>query len=86
MDTNDHSAKVFTKRLENLEEKLLEMGYEIVKLEDTPYYDGMTVKATFVCDENLKSDERIITRVIKPQINFNNVLIRAAEIEVKQGI
>jgi len=86
MDQNDQATKVFRKRLESLEEKLIEMKYEIVKLENKPYNEGMTVKASFISNENMREDEEIITKVIKPQINYNNVLIQAAEVEVSQSV
>jgi hypothetical protein len=86
MDPNEQASKVFTQRLARLEDKLKEIGYEIVELEGNSYVEGMTVTANFVPDENLKQNERIITRVIKPQINYKNVLIQAAEIQVNQGV
>jgi len=86
MDPDDQATKVFGKRLTSLEEALNERGYEMANLENSPYNDGMTVKANFISDENLKKGEEIITRVIKPQINYKDVLIQAAEIEVSQGV
>jgi len=86
MDQGDQATKVFRKRLASLEETLNERGYEMVNLENTPYNDGMTVKANFISDENMKKGEEIITRVIKPQINYKDVLIQAAEVEVSQGV
>jgi hypothetical protein len=85
MDQDDQATKVFSKRLASLEEKLNSMGYEIVNLENTPYLEGMTVEARFISNENMDEGEEIITRVIKPQINFNGVLIKAADVEVSQG-
>ena len=83
---SSHEIKVVMKRLESLEEKLITMGYEIVKLESRDYHEGMNINAHFVPDENLNEGESVISRVIKPQINYNNVLIQVAEVEVRQGI
>jgi hypothetical protein len=87
LKTMDESqgTKVLNKRIESLEEKLNELGYEIVELEGKPFNDGMTVEAEFVPDDNLKSGIEIINRVIKPQINFNGKLIQSAKVEVGQG-
>ena len=79
-------TKVLNKRIESLEEKINDMGYEIVNLEGMPFNDGMTIQANFVADENLKDGESIIKRVIKPQINFNDNLVQVAEVEVAQGV
>ncbi len=49
------------------------------------FNDGLSVKATFIPSDNLNPGERIITKVIKPQINFNHEAIQMAEIEVSTG-
>ena len=85
MDESSHAVKVLNNRLERLEEEINNKGYEIVDLEGKTFDDGMTVKARFVPDSNLKDGESIITRVIKPQINYKEKLIQAAEVEVSQG-
>ncbi|MBP6870977.1 MAG: hypothetical protein KBC43_03130 [Bacteroidales bacterium] len=61
-------------------------GYEIVDMLNKPYNDGMLVQANFRPDDNLKTGEQIITRIIKPQVNFNGVMIQSAQIEVSQGV
>ena len=45
----------------------------------------MHVTANFIPDDNLKVGERIITRIIKPQVNYKEVMIQKAQIEVSQG-
>jgi hypothetical protein len=85
MDESSHAVKVLNNRLEKLEEVIKDKGYEIIDLKGKPFNDGMTVQARFVPDSNLKDGESIITRVIKPQINFKEKLIQAAEVEVSQG-
>ena len=50
------------------------------------YYDqGMKVSAKFKPDANLKKGELIITRIIKPQVNYSNVIIQEAQVEVSVG-
>ena len=80
-----HGTKVLANRIESLEEKIEEMGYKIVNLEGKSYNEGMNVKARFVQDDNLQEGEGIITRVIKPQINYMGELKQVAEVEVSQG-
>jgi hypothetical protein len=79
-------TKVLNKRIESLEDKINDMGYELVNLEGQTFNEGMTVDARFIPDENLKEGEEIITRVIKPQVNYKDTLIQAAQVEVAQGI
>ena len=50
-----------------------------------PYQAGMKAAVTFVTDEKLEPGQQIISRIIKPQINYKQVMIQAAEIEVSQA-
>jgi hypothetical protein len=45
----------------------------------------MKVSAKFKPDNTLKQGEQIITRIIKPQVNYNNVIIQEAHVEVSIG-
>ena len=71
--------------LMRLEEEFNETGYEIIDLLGKPWNDGLTVSARFVPSDELKPGEQIITKIIKPQINYKGVLVKAAEIEVSTG-
>lgn len=61
-------------------------GYEIISLLGQEYNDGMQVLARFVPDENLPEGKRIITGMIKMQVNYNGKMIQPAEIVVSQNI
>ncbi len=71
--------------LQRLEETFNHQGYEIVDLLGKPFTDGLTVHARFVPSEELNPGEKVITKVIQPQINFEGVLIQVAEVEVSFG-
>lgn len=71
--------------LMRLEEEFNDNGYEIIDLLGKKWNDGLTVEARFVPSDDLHSGEEIITKIIKPQINFKGVLIKTAEIEVSIG-
>ena len=45
----------------------------------------MKVSANFRPDETLKNGEQVITRIIKPQVNFKDVMIQSAQVEVSVG-
>ncbi len=68
--------------LQRLEEAFNHQGYEIVDLLGKPFTDGLAVHARFVPSDELNPGEQVITKVIQPQINFNQALIQAAEVEV----
>lgn len=58
-------------------------GYEVMEMLGKEYKEGMEVIANFVPSNNPDSDtgKKVITRVIKPQINFKGQKIQAAQIE-----
>ena len=61
-------------------------GYEIISLLGKEYNDGMQFQTRFVPDESLPEGKRIITGMIKMQVNFNGKMIQPAEIVVSQNI
>jgi hypothetical protein len=69
--------------LEKVFSALEKAGYEVIEMLGTEYYEGLEVIATFVPSRNPDSDtgKKVITRVIKPQINFKGQMIQAAQIE-----
>ena len=61
-------------------------GYEIISLLEQEYNDGMQFQARFVPDESLPEGKRIITGMIKMQVNYNGKMIQPAQIVVSQNI
>lgn len=74
-----------SKSLDRLEEELNILGFELPVLLNKPYSEGMTILSRFIPSESLKKGEKIITKVIKPQINFKGELVQIAEVEVSTG-
>jgi len=77
--------KPLMKSLERLEDEFNEKGYELVDMLGKPFDDGLNVKARFIPSDDLEPGERIINKIIKPQINFNGVAIQLGDIEVMTG-
>ena len=61
-------------------------GYEIISLLGQEYNDGMQFQTRCVPDESLREGKRIITGMIKMQVNYNGKMIQPAEIVVSQNI
>jgi hypothetical protein len=74
-----------SKSVDRLEDELNILEFEIPDLLNKPYDDGMTIKARFISSEIIKSGETIITKIIKPQINYKGQLVQIAEVEVSTG-
>jgi hypothetical protein len=85
MDPETKGLKQLEFAVDRIQDNFRENGYEMVELLNKPYDQGMKVSAKFRPDNTLKQGEQIITRIIKPQVNFNNVIIQEAEVEVSVG-
>ena len=85
MDASIKGHKPLSASVRKLEKSLNSNGYELEVLLNKPYDNGMNLQPVFIVDENLKEGESVITRIIKPQINYKGKLIQAAQVEVSQG-
>lgn len=85
MDPSIKGYKQLSKAIERMKNNFLANGYEIVDMLGKPYVVGMKVTASFITDENLKEGEQIITKVSKPQVNYNGKMIQSAQIQVSQS-
>lgn len=85
MDSGIRGHKQLSRSISQMKDNLRASGYEIVDMLGKPYNDGMKAVASFEDDENLEEGARIITKVIKPQINYNGVMIQNAQITVSQN-
>lgn len=85
MDESIKGYKQLTASVRKLEQTLNANGYELEDLLNKPYNTGMNIEASIIFDNKLIHGESIITRIIKPQINYKGKLIQAAQVEVSQG-
>jgi hypothetical protein len=85
MDPGIKGLKQLEFAVDRIQDNFKENGYEVVDLLNKPYDQGMKVSVKFKPDDTLKQGEQIITRIIKPQVNYNNVTIQEAEVEVSVG-
>jgi len=85
MDPNIKGFKQLNKSIIQITNNLQATGYEIIDYLGEDYKEGMKVVATFITDENLDEGKRIITGVIKPQINYKGTMIQSAQITVSQN-
>ena len=85
MDSNTKGIKQLKNAVKSIKENYLAKGYEIVEMLELEYKEGMNVTANFIPSDKIEKGKRIITRVIKPQVNFNGKMIQAAQIEVSVG-
>lgn len=85
MDAETKGLKQLVASVKRIQDNFESNGYELVDMLNKPYDQGMKVSANFRPDESLKPGEQIISRIIKPQVNFKGIMIQAAQIEVSIG-
>lgn len=85
MEPDTRGLKQLSAAVKRIQDNLEANGYQIVEMLSKPYHEGMNVIANFRSDENLEKGVQIITRIIKPQVNFKGIMIQCAQIEVSCG-
>ncbi|MCF8262751.1 MAG: hypothetical protein K9J12_18375 [Melioribacteraceae bacterium] len=86
MDPETRGLKQLSKAVERIKNNFEANGYEMVEMLGKEYSDGMKATVNIIIDETLNESNRIITRIIKPQVNFQGEMIQSAQIEVSQAI
>ena len=86
MDVKTRGLKQLQASVGKLKDNLAANGYEMPELLGKPFNQGMRViVATSIPDENLEKGQEIITKILIPQVNFNEKMIQTAQIEVSVG-
>jgi len=86
MDSATKGIKPLVKGIERIKDNFKANGYEMVQLLEKEYDNGMNIDViNFIDDDNLPSGKKIITRIIKPQVNYKDVLIQRAQVDVSQN-
>ncbi|HMQ08561.1 MAG TPA: hypothetical protein PKC30_14775 [Saprospiraceae bacterium] len=85
MDPNTRGLNNLKNLVKSTKENFNAKEYEIVEMLGKEYKEGLEVIATFIPSDEIEIGKQIITRVIKPQVNFKGQKIQAAQIEVSIG-
>ncbi len=86
MDDDTKGLKPLVKGIERIQANFASNGYEMVNLLNKDYDERMNIDViNFITDENLSEGKKVITAVIKPQVNYNGVLIQRAQVDVSQN-
>lgn len=87
MDAGTRGLKQLSRSVGQLKDNLTANGYEMPELLNKQFHQGMKVIVTSsIPDENLDKGSEIITKVLIPQVNYNDKMIQTAQIEVSVGI
>lgn len=86
MDKNVKGLKQLLRSVQKLKDNLSANGYEMPELLGKQFHQGMKlIVVNSVPDENLEKGDEIISKIIKPQVNYNNKMIQPAQVEVSVG-
>lgn len=85
MDESTKGLKQLNSSVQRIQDNFASNGYELVDMLGKEYNEGMKVTANFVPSDNVEKGKEIITRIIKPQVNFKGEMIQSAQIEVSIG-
>lgn len=85
MDESTKGLKQLNSSVQRIQDNFASNGYELVDMLGKEYNEGMKATVNFVQDENFEAGKRVITRIIKPQVNFKGTMIQTAQIEVTEA-
>jgi hypothetical protein len=86
MDVKTKGLKQLQASVGKLKDNLSANGYEMPELLGKQFHQGMKVIVTSsIPDENLEKDSEIISKVLIPQVNYNDKMIQTAQIETSKG-
>ena len=86
MSDDVKGLKPLLKGIERIQNNFLANGYEMINLLNKDYDERMNIDViNFITDKNLPEGRKVISAVIKPQVNYNGVLIQRAQVDVSQN-
>lgn len=85
MDAKTKGLKQLRASVKRIQSNFMAKGYEIVEMLGQEYKEGMKVSVNFIQDDDAEEGKKIITRIIKPQVNYNGTMIQPAQIEVTEN-
>ena len=86
MDKGTKGLKQLERSVGKLKDNLAANGYEMPELLGKQFHQGMKViVVSSIPDESLEKGSEIITKILIPQVNYNDKMIQTAQIEVSVG-
>ncbi len=86
MDSDIKGIKQLSAAVKRIQDNFLANGYEVLELLNKPYDKRMKlIVSNTISDETLKPGQEIITKVIKPQVNYKGVMVQSAQVEISVG-
>ncbi len=85
-EENTKGVKPLEKGIERIQANFAANGYEIISLLNEDFDERMNVDViNFIQNDSLEQGKRIITKIIRPQVNYSGILVQRAQVEVSQN-
>lgn len=85
MDDDTRGLKQLTASVKRIRDNFASNDYELVEMLGKEFDDGIKAATNFIPSDEIETGKQIITRIIKPQVNFKGEMIQSAQIEVSVG-
>ena len=86
MDAKTKGLKQLQASIKKLKDNLSANGYDMPELLGKKFHEGMKVIVfSSIADETLEKGAEIISKILIPQVNYNDKMIQTAQIEVSVG-
>ena len=86
MDKNVKGLKQLSRSVQKLKDNLNANSYEMPELLGKQFNQGMKLTVvSSIPDDNLNKGDEIISKIIKPQVNYGGKMIQTAQVEVSIG-
>ncbi len=86
MDSKTKGLKQLQASVGKLKDNLAANGYEMPDLLGKAFQSrNGSIVTSSIPDENLENGQEIITKILIPQVNYNDKMIQSAQIEVSVG-
>lgn len=86
MDVKTKGIKNLNNSIGKLKDNLAANGYDMPVMLGKPFrHEIRAIVTSSIPDENLEKDAEVISKVLIPQVNYNDIMIQTAQIEVSVG-
>jgi hypothetical protein len=86
MEAHTKGVRQLTDAVRRIKDNFNAFGYEMPDLLLKPYDQRIKlIVREKIPDDNLNDGEEIITRIIKPQVNYKGIMIQSAQVDIAVG-
>jgi len=86
MDPDTKGLKQLVASVSRIKDNFAANGYDMPELLGKPFNQGMkAIVSSTNIDDEFEPGKEIITKIIKPQVDYQGVMIQSAQVEITVG-